>query len=184
MDTAVEHLALLNPSLIAIDGLPCSGKSTMASRLRERLRGECLELDEFVLPRRDWPVAIQPAFPFQYIRYAAFVAAVQALANVGACSFRPFDWSTRDVSPTLRTVTRKTPVIVEGVSSLNPSLSPLFDVRVFVESDRSTTLQSAMQRGVGPWEREWRELFLPSVDVYMATEPRKRADVLVSGRAA
>ena len=184
MDAAVEYVTQLAPSLIAVDGLPCSGKSTMAMRLSERLGGKCIELDEFVLPQRDWPAAIKPAFPFQYIRYAAFVEVVQVLATVGECSFRPFDWDSLDLLPELRTVTRETPVIVEGVSSLNSELSPLFDIRVFVESDRSTTMQTAMQRGVGRWEREWRELFLPSVDIYMATEPQERADVLVLGRAA
>jgi len=181
MAAAVEHVTQLAPSLIAIDGLPCSGKSTMAKRLSERLGGNCIELDDFVLPQRDWPMAIKPAFPFQYIRYAAFVEAVQALSTVGVCSFRPFDWTSWEISTELRTVTRDAPVIVEGVSSLNPTLSPLFDIRLFVESDRSTTLQTAMQRGVGPWEREWADLFLRSVDLYMATEPQKRADVLVLG---
>jgi uridine kinase len=184
MEAAVEHVTQLSPSLIAIDGLPCSGKSTLAKRLREQLNAASIELDEFVLPQPDWPVAIEPAFPFPYIRYTAFVQAVQALAGAGVCSFSPFNWETFDISPELRTVTRETTVIVEGVSSLSPALSPLFDVRVFVASDRATTLQTAMRRGVGPWEREWRELFLPSVDIYMATEPQRRADVVVRGRAA
>ncbi len=38
-----------HPSLIAIDGLPCSGKSMMAERLGERLEMECVQLDVFVL---------------------------------------------------------------------------------------------------------------------------------------
>jgi hypothetical protein len=54
IDDAVEHIALLSPSLIAIGGLPCAGKSTMARRLVERLGATCIELDEFVLPQRDW----------------------------------------------------------------------------------------------------------------------------------
>jgi uridine kinase len=177
MDAAIEHVTRLAPSLIAIDGLPCSGKSTMARRLSERLGAHCIELDDFVLPQQSWPKSIKPAFPFQYIRYGEFVEAVQALSTAGVCSFRPFDWNRLEISPELRTVTWEAPVIVEGVSSLNPILGPLFDIRIFIESDRSTVLQTATQRGVGPWEREWADLFLPSVDLYMATEPRKRADV-------
>ncbi len=65
---------------------------------------------------------------------------------------------------------------------LNPCLCPLYDVRVFVESDRTSTLQTAIDRGVGEWETEWRELFLPSADLYMLTEPQNRADLLVAGR--
>lgn len=182
MDAAIDRIAQSTPSLMAIDGLPCGGKSTLAERLRARLDGDCLHLDEFVLPKRDWPEAMKPAFPFEYIRYAAFMEAVRTLATVGAYSFNPFDWGTCQVSPHVRTITRDRPLIIEGVSSLNPQLCALFDVRVFVESDRSTTLHAAVQRGVGPWEHEWREVFLPSADLYMATQPQHRADVLVMGR--
>ena len=38
-----------------------------------------------------------------------------------------------------------------------------------MESDRTSTLQTAIERGLGGWETEWRELFLPSVDLYMST---------------
>jgi hypothetical protein len=182
MRTAVERLALAEPSLLAIDGLPCSGKSTLAEMLRATLGATCIALDEFVLPKRDWPWDISPAFPFAYIRYGEFVSAIRSLAARGECSFTPFDWNTRDLAGARRIVTIESPVIVEGVSSLNPALRDLFDVGVFVDSDRATTLQAALDRGVGLWEREWRELFLPSVDLYMGTNPRSRADLLVSGR--
>ena len=59
-----------------------------------------------------------------------------------------------------------------------------YDLRVFVESDRTSTLQTAIDRGLGGWETEWRELFLPSVDLYMSTEAEDRADILVGGRGA
>ena len=182
IEAAVEQIARLGPTLVAIDGLPCSGKSTLAERLRDRLRANCLALDEFVLPERDWPRAMTPAFPFEYIRYGTFVDSVRSLATTGECRFLPFDWNLHDVAADLRTVKGDAPVIVEGVSALNPEIAPLFDVRVFVESDRSTTLAAAVARGVGLWEREWRELFLPSADLYMATAPQKRADLLVAGR--
>ena len=184
MEAAIDRIGQSAPSLIAIDGLPCSGKSAMAEHLVQRLRGNSIQLDDFVLPERDWPKPMKAAFPFEYIRYAEFLEAVQTLATAGRCSFNPFDWSSYQISRQHRTVTRETPVIVEGVSALNPLLSALFDVRVFVESDRSTTLEAAMQRGIGRWEREWREVFLPSSDLYMATEPQRRATLLVIGRGA
>ena len=52
------------PPLIAIDGLPCSGKSTLVERLSERFASDCIYLDDFVLPEADWPVGITPGFPF------------------------------------------------------------------------------------------------------------------------
>jgi uridine kinase len=174
----------LQPSLIAIDGLPCSGKSTMAEGLAQRFEAECIHIDEFVLPERDWPSKSRPAFPFQYMRYETFLRAIEPLATVGECSFYPFDWNCLTISESVRAVTLTKPVVIEGVSSLSSTLCPHYDLRIFVESDRNSTLQTAIDRGVGAWETEWRELFLPSVDLYMLTEPQKRADLLVSGRGA
>jgi len=184
LKAAVDRIAQWAPSLVAIDGLPCSGKSTLAAMVGEKLGATCVSLDEFVLPEADWPVNISPAFPFEYIRYDAFVSAIRSLAKHGMCSFAPFDWNTRQLAATQRTVTSDRPVIVEGVSALNPVFRDAFDVAVFVDSDRATTLQAAIDRGVGAWEGEWRELFLPSVDLYMATEPQSRADLIVAGRGA
>jgi hypothetical protein len=63
IEAAFAHLErCTRPSLIAIDGLPCSGKSTITNRLAQRLELECVHLDEFVLPENDWPPNIKPPF--------------------------------------------------------------------------------------------------------------------------
>ena len=63
-------------------------------------------------------------------------------------------------------------------------LAPLYDLRLYVESDATSVLDTAMKRGAGRWEREWRELFLPSADLYFAINPHQRADFIVAGRGA
>ncbi|KKB13674.1 hypothetical protein VE25_00885 [Devosia geojensis] len=182
MDEAVEAvLRLPQGSLIGIDGLPCSGKSTLVERIERRMQAACIYLDDFVRPEQDWPSRNRPAFPFEYIQYEAFLSTVRALAEEGTCSFHPYDWQTRAVVPEARTITREQTVIVEGVSALHPELAPLYDLKIFVESDRATTLDASFARGVGGWETEWRELFLPSADLYMATDPKGRADLTVAG---
>ena len=172
----------VHPPLIAIDGLPCSGKSTLVENLQAHVDLDCIYLDEFVLPQAEWPADIRPSFPFQFIQYDAFLNTVKTLAVAGRCSYQPFDWNTLSTSANWRNIALTKPVIVEGVSSLHPELSSLYGLRIFVESDRGTVLATALSRGVGPWEKEWRELFLPSVDIYMRTHPERRADLLVPGR--
>jgi len=172
----------VQPALIAIDGLPCSGKGTLVAKLKQRVDLDCIELDDFVLPEEHWPSRDQPAFPFQFIRYDAFVDSVKTLAATGRCSYQPFDWNTLSTSEDRREVRLTKPIVIEGVSALNPALCDLYGLKIFVESDRSTVFQAALRRGDGAWEREWRELFLPSVDIYMLTRPERRADVLVPGR--
>ena len=55
MLTFDEAVALVaskpEPLLVAIDGLPLSGKTTLALRLVQELGAECLSLDDFVRPR-------------------------------------------------------------------------------------------------------------------------------------
>jgi len=170
--------------LIGIDGLPVSGKSTLADRLETELGAQILYLDDFVRPEAEWRGRIGPAFPFEYIRYTEFLAAVEALARGETIRIPLYDWSAGRVGDAYREVRPEGLVIVEGVSSLHPDLAPLYDLRLWVESDATTTLAASLARGVGDWEREWRELFMPSVAIYLETEPRARADYIVAGRGA
>jgi uridine kinase len=170
--------------LIAIDGLPVAGKTTLAGKIAAALRAECIYLDDFVKPEAEWRSRTVPSFPFDFIRYDEFLNAVKSLANDGLCSYRPYDWDTAKLRDEYRLVRLDHPVIVEGVSSLHPELTPLYDLRFWIESDAATTLQASLIRGAGAWEREWRELFLPSVDLYMRTAPKDRAEFVVAGRGA
>ena len=184
-DELVELLrARPSAALIGVDGLPVSGKSTLADRLIDEFVAQAIYLDDFVLPQEKWPSLINPAFPFPYIRHEEFFSAVEALAQTGACRYQLYDWNLGSLG-LWKTVTRNAgPVVVEGVSALAARLARLYDVRIWVESDASTTLEAALARGVGPWETQWRTLFMPSVDLYMATASRQPGDMIVAGRGA
>ena len=169
--------------LVAIDGLPVSGKSTLAERLENELGAVTIYLDDFVRPEAEWRRLAKPGFPFPYLRYDEFVAAVTMLAHGEAARYRRYDWETGRLAA-WREVRPEGLVVVEGVSALHPNLVPLYRMRFWVESDGATTLEASLARGVGNWEREWRELFMPSVALYLATDPWQRADYIVAGRGA
>ena len=168
--------------LIGIDGLPVSGKSTLADRFAEEFGSNVISLDDFVLPQAEWPTPIRPGFPFPYIRHAAFFGSVETLAHTGACRFQLYDWDRQALGSWKEVRLGEKPVVVEGVSALAAKLAPLYDLKIWVESDRDTTLQASLERGVGDWEKQWRELFMPSVDIYLDTNPMERADVIIAGR--
>ena len=168
--------------LIAIDGLPVSGKSTLADRMIEAIGAEAIYLDDFVKPEAQWRGSVAPNFPFPYIRYDDFLNTVQTLRRDGSCSYFPYDWSTGRAAEKARLITLAQPVIVEGVSSLHPYLKPLYDTSFWVESDARSTLQASLERGVGDWADEWRNLFMPCVEMYLNSNPRDRADYIVKGR--
>lgn len=169
---------------IAIDGLPVSGKSTLGDRMAEAIGAQVIYLDDFVRPESEWRGMIAPEFPFAYIRYAAFLEAAKTLIQTGECRYFPYDWRKGKTSSEPRVLRATGPVIVEGVSALHPELAPLYNLRFWVESDAASVLDASLQRGVGDWAKEWRELFLPSVALYLATDPEARADFRVRGRGA
>jgi RimJ/RimL family protein N-acetyltransferase len=167
--------------LVAIDGLPLAGKTTLAERVARCLGADILALDDFLLPQSEWPAEIAPGFPFPFFRIEELRSAVAALHRGESCAFRAFDWDTGELAA--RALTGKVPVVVEGCSALDPELAPLYDLRIFVASDRATLLDAQRARDAGHGLNAfWPKLFLPSVDRYLETGPERRADVVVGGR--
>ncbi|WP_152662553.1 uridine kinase family protein [Devosia soli] len=184
-DALMESLqARINTRLIGIDGLPVSGKSTLADRLIESFGAELIYFDDFVLPQEQWPDPIGPGFPFPYMRHEAFFEAVETLARSGACQYQLYDWGKGALGPWKEVPLGERPIVVEGVSALAERLAPFYDLKIWVDSDAATTLQASLERGVGDWEQQWRELFIPSVERYIQTKPADRADTIVAGRGA
>lgn len=171
----------LSADMIAIDGLPLAGKSTLAERLVSEFGLGLISVDEFVRPEEDWSGAA-PAYPFPYFRNEEFAAALRALRHEGQCFFYPYDWEMGFVSPEPRYIVRDKPVIVEGVGVLDPALCDLYDLRFFIESDVSSLWDARTQRDGESWAAHWRDLFIPSAELYAATHPAARADLLVKGR--
>lgn len=170
--------------LVGVDGLPVSGKSTLADKLINEFGATVLYLDDFVLPQEQWPEPLTPGYPFPYIRHEAFFAAVETLAETGACRYQLYDWGTGSLGLWREVGLDNNLVVVEGVSALAERLAPLYGLKIWVESDAATTLDASLARGVGAWEHYWRELFMPSVALYLQTNPRDRADMILSGRGA
>jgi uridine kinase len=169
--------------LLAIDGLPLAGKTTLAERLAAAIGGACVFLDDFIKPEREWRWRDRPSFPFDFIRYDEFAGAVRGLATDGECRYRPWDYRTGERVDLDRVVCLLDgPVIVEGVSTLHPDLAPFYDLRIWVESEAATVLDAARARGVGNWALEWEVMFVPSVALYLRTDPIGRADLLAAGR--
>ena len=184
-DTVLELLrAGPDARLVAIDGLPVSGKSTLAERPVAECGATCVYLDDFVRPEAEWRGMAKPAFPFPYIRHDAFLETVKTMANGETARYRRYDWAAGQLADDWSEIHTDGLVVIEGVSALHPDLAPLYDMRFWVESDADTTLAASLARGAGNWEGEWRDLFMPSVALYLATDPRGRADHLVAGRGA
>lgn len=172
----------LSADIIAFDGLPLAGKSTLAMRLVEDYGFGFISLDDFVKPRDEWPSEITPAYPFPFVRNDELLAAIRALRDEGMCAYYPFDWEGGWVSPDARYVVRDKPIIIEGVGALGPELTQFYDLRFFIESDPVTLMPARLMRDGDVLTDDWLNLYLPSDELYLATNPQARADFLVAGR--
>lgn len=173
---------ILAAELIAIDGLPCAGKSTLADRLSAQFGLKTLGFDDFYLPEPRWPEDMTPGFPFPFFRVKKFYEAVRALKTEGRCLYYPYDWDSGRIDTVAHELCRDGPLIVEGCSVLDPEIVPFYQLKIFVASDPATLMDSRCARDGGIDALTWQRLFLPSVDLYMRTMPQRRADVIVSGR--
>ncbi len=181
--TLLEALPL-SAELIAIDGMPLAGKSTLAARLADHFGFGCISVDDFVRAEEDWPADIAPGYPFPFSRWEEFRMAIRALKNDGQCFYYPFDWEMRFISPEPRYVVRDKPIIVEGVGILDPALIDCYDLKFFIESDVASLLDARLARDGDIRTADWTDLYLPSDDIYLAGRPQDRADFLIAGRGA
>jgi uridine kinase len=168
--------------LIAIDGLPCAGKSTLATYLSRRFGLPVLGFDAFYLPEESWATDIAPCTPFPFFRMREFYEAVRDLKIAGRCRYRPYDWAIGAISAGAIEMHRNGPLIVEGCSVLEATIAPFYDLKIFVESNAATLMEALRERDGELDSPNWQRLYLPSVDLYMQTTPRHRADVAVTGR--
>ena len=109
-------------------------------------------------------------------------AGLIAIDGLPCSGYRPYDWCSGQISSIARELYRRGPLIVEGCSVLDPQLEPHYGLRLFVASDRETVLAARRARDGDHDAENWQRLFLPSVDLYMATLPERRADFVISGR--
>lgn len=183
-DALVSRLRALDlkEGLIAIDGWPCSGKSTLAKRLCKTFGWDLLEVDDFSRPPHEWAKNAAPAYPFPFFRHEAFATALDELVTRGACTYHAIDWDADALEERPTTLTRRGPVVVEGVTSLARELTSVYDLRIFVESDRATVFDAIFARDGRDHEHNWRTIVMPSDELYFSTRPQDRADLRVAGR--
>jgi hypothetical protein len=105
-----------------------------------------------------------------------------ALSQGQVFRYRAFDWVIKGLGD-MRTVDpMKNIIIVEGVSVLCEQLVSCFYRKIFVVSDRTNEFDAIAERENQEGLMHWKQLYLPSVELYWQTRPWERADILYAGR--
>jgi len=194
METAAKYIANLQDLLqelepakkqvwlIAIDGRPCSGKTTLTEQLVEPLDAQTMYLDEFFIPPTQWANNIIPAFPFPYIRYQEFIKGIKTLAAGKAFHYYSHDWQANRLASEPTTISPNKTIIIEGISVLSPELVGYYDKKIWVDSASNTEYAAIVAREKNKNLDLWNSMYIPSVDIYCQTKPWLKADIVYAGR--
>ena len=180
--------------LIAIAGIPGSGKTTLCDVLKSRRPDAVVvPMDGYHLPRCQLDAEGMRRRGAQYTFDAAnFRSDLERLKQTRSGLFPTFDHAEKDPKPDTIRVTPSVPlVIVEGIYVLmrDWQLERLFDLRVFLDCDLDVATQRLTLRhlacGISHSEEEARHRAmtndrLNSVEI-LADGCRERADVVLPG---
>jgi uridine kinase len=155
--------------IVGIDGLGGSGKTTLATRLSQRLGANTLHTDYFA----SWQ------HPFDWYP-RLIVEALSPLAAGDNARFQCTDWESGLLGPWVHL--SSTPIIVlEGVSATRRALRPLLAYRIWIDAARDVRVARGMERDGAEMRRRW-EAWMRAEDRYMSSErPDLFCDVVIAG---
>ena len=147
-------------TLVAMDGLTCAGKSTLAGQVADALQDAAVvDVDDFY--RRLSPEECAVLGPEEsYARYFDWERLLRdVLVPVKGGSparYRRYDWVAGDFAE-WRQIEPRGVVIVEGVYTTRAELRPYFGVMVYVDTPRDVRLARLLDRGYPDvsWVDHW-----------------------------
>lgn len=137
--------------LVAIAGIPGSGKSTISAELCRRIEGAVLlPMDGYHLPKAQLDAdGLRRRGARHTFNSATFCSDLRQLKATRAGQFPAFDHAEQDPRPNAITVTPATKlVLVEGLYLLmrDWQLEDVFDLKIFLDCDLDVALSRVAQR--------------------------------------
>ncbi len=182
----------MTPIVIGVAGGSGSGKSTVVRRIVDSLGDEqvsVLEHDRYYRDRNDLRLEERAALNYDHpdsLETDLLVRHVHALRNGEAVEAPVYDFARHARTAATHRVVPRRALIVEGILIFaDPSLRPLMDIKVFVDTDDDTRVIRRLQRDVAERGRTMESV----IEQYLGTvkpmhlefvEPSKRyADIIV-----
>ena len=181
---AIRGLVAQDVVVVALDGFSGSGKSTLAHRLAGQLGGAVLEGDDFYRVMEDErryglsaAEGTDQYFDWERLRDEALAP----LRSGAAAVYSPYDWgSGGGLSPQTVSVGPASVILVDGVYSSRPELSPFVDLAVFVDTTQHVRDERIASRNHG--NDRWHSRWAAAEKFYFENvRPRVSFDLVVSG---
>ena len=147
--------------LIGIDGFGAAGKSTLAEKIKNRLKSaQIIHIDDFYKPsylRSDEKSnsTLNEDFDWKRLEEEVFN---KKRSNITSFRYQRYDWPSDTMADFIEVDTRL-PIIVEGVFSLQHRFFDLYDITVWVTASENTIIRRAIERdGIetkDTWLIEW-----------------------------
>ncbi|MBA4347878.1 MAG: uridine kinase [Clostridiales bacterium] len=165
--------------LIAIDGMCCAGKTTMAERLGNALDANVFHLDDYFLqPHSRTPDRLnQPGGNVDVERFLAEVL-IPALRGETA-QVRRYDCHKDLVLPPVSVAPKKI-VLIEGAYSLHPLVAPYYNLKVFCRIDPLLQLQRILKRNGKAALKTFENRWIPLENKYFeALDILSQCDIVI-----
>ncbi|MFI2710584.1 uridine kinase [Micromonospora sp. NPDC018662] len=170
-------------TVVAVDGPGGSGKTTLAETVADLLDGSTIvHGDDFYRPMPEHERArLDPEQGYhRYFDWQRLRDQVLAPLRAGRTArYQSYDWATGQLA-SWHEIDPGGPVIVEGVYSARPELTPYYHLTVHVDTPREICLRRLRARGEN--SEEWIGRWRAAEDFYLRTTwPQTRAHLLVRG---
>jgi len=158
----------------AIDGPGGGGKSTLAGQLATVLGATVVSMDSFLLPENKYRVS---AIAKNYDLDRFFEEVIESLLDGRDINYRVMDLATGALEAQKINVPAGSPVIVEGVYSMELSFRDAYSFSIFVDAPKEELMNRAFS--LEPGSRSWLDKWLEGEETYFAAQHPMLAATLV-----
>lgn len=167
-------------AVIGIDGCCASGKTTLANELAAEFGATVIHMDDFFLPpeMRTAERLSQAGGNVHYERFIEEVA--NGITSGRNYSYRVFSCKEGRFIKTVDVEAGK-PIIIEGAYAFHPEIPDVFDLRIFLKTDRETQLKRILARNGADMLEVFKSKWIPLENRYFdAFDIENNCDVVIN----
>ena len=158
----------------AIDGPGGGGKSTLASQLASDLGAYVISMDAFLLPESKHRVS---AIAKNYDLDRFYEEVTDSLLDEKDINYRVMDLATGTLGTQRVNIPAGSPVVVEGVYSMELSFRDSYNFTIFVDAPKEHLMTRAFSLEAG--SSSWLDKWLEGEETYFVAQHPKLAATLV-----